>query len=239
MRVSSFDFSPGLVPSLAAVMMIILTLALGNWQLNRAAEKRALQQHYDDMARQPAALLPSQTVKLSDYLFRKVEVRGEFVPAYQILLDNKIQRGRAGYHVIAPLRIAGSDKVVLINRGWIARDATRNHLPFIKTIASAVRIEGIAINPSARFVELSSQVVEGPVWQNLTLERYAKTVPFALQPILVLQQNDTGDGLIRAWERPDTGITMHQGYAFQWFALALAILITYIAVNIKRAPIQS
>lgn len=219
--------------------MIALTLALGNWQLNRAAEKRNLQQHYDVMAQQPAVLLPSQTVKLGDYLFRKVEVRGEFLLAYQILLDNKIQRGKAGYHVITPLRIAGSDKAVLINRGWVARDASRTQLPLIKTTAMPVRIEGIAINPDTRFFELSSHVVEGRVWQNLTLERFAKTVPFALQPILVLQQNDTGDGLIRAWERPDTGITKHQGYAFQWFALALAIFITYIAVNIKRAPIQS
>ena len=239
MRVGSFKFSPGLVPSLLAIIMILLTLALGNWQLNRATEKRNLQQRYDDMAKQPAVLLPSQAVSLNNYLYRKVEVRGEFLPGYQIFLDNKIYQGRPGYHVITPLRIAGSDKAVLINRGWVAADAARTHLPLIKTTAMPVRIEGVAVNPNTRFFELSSHIVEGQVWQNLTLERFAKTVPFTLQPILVLQQNDTGDGLIRAWERPDTGITKHQGYAFQWFALALAIFITYIAVNIKRAPIQS
>ena len=39
--------------------------------------------------------------------------------ARQILIDNKVHDGRAGYHVVTPLVLADG-RVVLVDRGWIA-----------------------------------------------------------------------------------------------------------------------
>jgi cytochrome oxidase assembly protein ShyY1 len=75
------------------------------------------------------------------------------------------------------------------------------------------------------------------VWQNLTLERYRAAVPIALQPIVIQQDNDLGDGLRREWAAPDLGTNTHYGYAFQWFALAAAILVFYLVTHVrKRTP---
>ena len=91
--------------------------------------------------------------------------------------------------------------------------------------------------PSQRYLELSTEVAEGKVWQNLTLERYRAAMPIAIQPVVIQQENDLGDGLMREWDAPDLGIEKHYGYAFQWFALAAAILIFYLAIHVrKRAP---
>jgi surfeit locus 1 family protein len=95
-------------------------------------------------------------------------------------------------------------------------------------------VEGIAMVPSSHFFELDAKTVEGSVWQNLVLGRYAKWSGLKLQPIVLQQTSDAADGLVRAWGKPDTGVTMHRGYAFQWYALATAILITYVALSFKR-----
>ena len=95
-------------------------------------------------------------------------------------------------------------------------------------------MEGIAVVPSSHIFELDAKTVEGSVWQNLVLGRYVKWSGFRLQPIVVQQTSPAADGLVRAWGRPDTGVNMHRGYAFQWYALAITILITYVALSFKR-----
>jgi cytochrome oxidase assembly protein ShyY1 len=72
------------------------------------------------------------------------------------------------------------------------------------------------------------------VWQNLTLERYRATVPIALQPVVIQQDSKLDDGLVREWSAPDLGIDKHYAYAFQWFVMAAAIVIIYIACNVRK-----
>ena len=234
MRIGKFAFTPSLIPTLAAIAMIALTLSLGNWQLNRAQYKRDLQARFDRAGAGPAIHLPGSKVNAEELQFRKVELQGKFDPTHEIYVDNRIYQGVPGYHVLTPMQIGNSGMYVLVNRGWIGAGANRADLPDVKTPQGTVSIEGIAMIPSKRYLELSSDTIEGKLWENLNMEKYAGTVPYPLQPIMILQLNDTGDGLIRKWERPDTGISMHMGYAFQWFTLAFAILVTYIVVNTKR-----
>jgi len=87
-------------------------------------------------------------------------------------------------------------------------------------------------------VELSSQTVSGKVWQNLDVERYTQIHGIALQPLVLQQSNDAGDGLERAWQRPDTGVDRHHAYAAQWFATSALIAVAYLVfqVRAKRTP---
>lgn len=227
-------FRPALLPGLAALAGIALTVSLGNWQTRRAEEKIALARDLDDAARHAVLALPSQPVDAHDYEFRRVSVRGEYLPKYTILLDNKVLNGNVGYQVLTPLKIAGGDMYVLINRGWVNAGLRRDILPQIPLPAVNASVEGIAMVPSSHFFELDAKTVEGSVWQNLVLGRYAKWSGLKLQPIVLQQTSDAADGLVRAWGKPDTGVNMHRGYAFQWYALATAILITYVALSFKR-----
>ena len=85
-----------------------------------------------------------------------------------------------------------------------------------------------------RTLELSTETVSGQVWENLHLDRYRKVTGLTLQPLVVLQENNVKDGLLREWTRPDSGASRNLGYAFQWFSMALAILILYLVLNVKR-----
>lgn len=230
----NYRFQPRLVTSLAAAAGVAVTLALGNWQLNRAHEKLELAARLAALARDPAVSLPAAEVRAEDVLWRRVTVRGRFEPKHAVFLDNRVRHGVAGYHVVMPLAIGGGSRYVLVNRGWIAGTRDRARLPQLKTPEGTVEITGLAVAPSKRFLELSTQVAEGQVWQNLTLERYRQAVPIALQPVLIQQENALDDGLAREWDPPDLGINTHYSYAFQWFAIAITILVFYLVTHVRR-----
>ena len=225
-------------PLIAAGTGIAITIALGNWQLGRAHEKRELKARVETQAAQPPINVAGAELSPADVELRRVEARGVFEPRHAVFVDNRIHRGAAGYHVVMPLRIAGSERRVLVNRGWIARTADRARLPEVVTPQGVTTVRGIAIVPGRRVFELSDEVIEGPIWQNITIERYRKARPLAIQPFVIQQESALDDGLVREWEAPDFGIDKHYGYAFQWFALAATILAFYAITRYRsrRAP---
>jgi len=229
-----YRFRASLWPTLAALAGVVATLALGNWQLGRGHEKAVLAQRIDTASHDAPIGLTGAEVRADDVVWRRVEVSGRFEPKYAVLIDNRIVRGAVGYYVVMPLKIEGSERYVLVNRGWVAGTGSRDTLPQIATPAQPVRITGLATAPSKRYLELSTKTVEGNVWQNLTLERYRATVPIALQPVVIQQESKLDDGLVREWSAPDLGIDKHYAYAFQWFVMAAAIVIIYIACNVRK-----
>jgi len=229
-----YRFRASLWPTLAALAGVVATLALGNWQLGRGHEKAVLAQRIDTASHDAPIGLTGAQVNADDVVWRRVEASGRFEPKYAVLIDNRIVRGAVGYYVVMPLKIEGSERYVLVNRGWVAGTGSRDTLPQIATPAQPVRITGLATAPSKRYLELSTKTVEGNVWQNLTLERYRATVPIALQPVVIQQDSKLDDGLVREWSAPDLGIDKHYAYAFQWFVMAAAIVIIYIACNVRK-----
>jgi surfeit locus 1 family protein len=228
-------FEPRLFGTLAAAAGVALTFALGQWQTGRAEHKQDLQRRFDTLSRAPAVAVGGEPVRADELLLRRVEVRGVFDDRYTVFVDNRIYRHQPGYHVATPLRIAGSDRHVLVNRGWVAANPDRS-LPRVPVPAGEQRVEGIALPYSERFIELSTKIAEGQVWQNLGLERYRQATRLELQPFVIQQQSAAADGLVRDWPRPDLKRDTHLAYAFQWYALSLAILIYYLVTHVKRRP---
>ena len=234
MTISGWRFTLRLWSTVAAAVVIAIMLQLGNWQLSRAQEKESRQERLDLLSQQPAIALSAAPVKLEDFQYRRVEARGVYVPMHTIYLDNKIYRGIPGYHIITPLRIGTSSMHVLVNRGWAVADRDRSKLPQIATPDGPVTVSGVATAAVQKTLELSKEMVSGQVWENLDLERYRSNSGLTLQPVMILQQDDVEDGLVRQWARPDSGAARNLGYAFQWFAMALAVLIIYLVLSVKR-----
>jgi surfeit locus 1 family protein len=229
------NFRPGIAVSLLAVAGLVLFISLGNWQMRRADEKLARQAVFD--ARQAVTLaLPARPVSAEEYEWARISARGEFVAGKTVLLDNKVAHGRAGYQVVTPLRLEGGSLTLLVNRGWVAAGPRRDVLPDIRTPVGLQQVEGIAVVPTARFVELDkdAQAPEGRVWQNLTVARFAQWSGLALQPVVMQQTNETNDGLERAWEPPNLGADKHRSYALQWYSMAVLILVLYVFLNFRK-----
>ena len=221
-------------PTVAALLGVAITIALGTWQLGRAAQKRELRTRFETQSAASPVHIGAEELDAHDLDLRRVETRGVYEPRYTVFVDNRIQHGVPGYHVVMPLRIQGSDRYVLVNRGWLPRPAHRTDLPQVPTPREPVTVTGIAVIPGGRILELSDAVYEGPIWQNLTIERYRARMPIRVQPFVVRQNNAYDDGLARIAEEPDFGIARHYGYAFQWFALALTIVVFYAVTQFRR-----
>jgi surfeit locus 1 family protein len=229
-----WQFRPGVVVTAATVAFCALTVALGMWQTRRAGEKESLQAALDASAGAPRRELGPAPVAADAVAWRPVAARGEYVGRYGVLIDNKVHRGRVGYHVVTPLRIAGGEVHVLVDRGWVQAGRTRDDLPRVAVPAGLQTIEGVAVVPSARIYELRADAPAGAVWQHLVLDRYRAWSGLELQPFVIQQTNDAGDGLVRERDRPDAGADRHRGYALQWFALAALAIVLYVVLNLER-----
>ncbi len=237
MRLLGRDFNPAWWATLATAAGVALTVALGFWQLGRAQTKQALQQRIDEFAKGPPLLVGAEAVDVDALLLRSVEVRGHFEPRHAVFIDNRVYKHQPGYYVMMPLRVAGADTYVVVNRGWVAAGSERNRVPQVRTPEGEVVVRGTATPFSERFLELSSKVAEGNIWQNMVFERYRQATRLTVQPIIVQQTQaiaGSDDGLIRDWPPVDLKRNTHLAYAVQWFALAAAILIYYVVINVRR-----
>jgi len=234
-----YRFRPKLVPSLAALLLFPILVSLGQWQAHRAAQKKLLQNIYNKRELATPVLIGSQPLDLETTRYSKVLARGRYEPTYQILLDNQIYQGAAGYQVVTPLHIEGSEMRVLVYRGWVAMGRDRRVPPVIETPQDVVEVSGIADEPSGKYMELGQGVNSGKswqaVWQNLDIKRYKKAVPFPVQTLVILlDPASSAGGYVRDWPHPDARVDMHRGYAFQWYALALMLALYYLFANLEK-----
>jgi cytochrome oxidase assembly protein ShyY1 len=227
------------LPFIAAVLVAALGIALGLWQLRRAAEKDAIAARMTAHAAEAPQPLETPVRDPAALEFRRVKLRGEFLPNWTIYLDNRPYRGMAGFEVLTPLKIAGSDRHVLVDRGWVARDpADRTHLPRIETRAGTVEIEGIARLHASRLLQLgkAAPVIPGAIVQNIDPEAFARASGLSMEPLVIEQTGAGGDALVRDWSlSTDMTGDRHRAYAFQWFALAATALLFFLVTGFKRA----
>lgn len=237
---------PGPIPTSMVAILLPVFLSLGYWQLQRAQEKRTLQAEYDARAGGAVVQVEARMQQAEQLRFYKVSARGYYETERQVLLDNRVHRGRAGYHVVTPLRLQNGDVRLLINRGWIPLGEDRAQLPPIEPPKGLQEIIGVATVPAEKVFTLASPESAGgdwqPVWQYLDMARYAAAAPFPVQPVVVLLDPASPGGYTRDWGRLDAGIAVHRGYAFQWFMLAATLAAIYLFVGLRlhaRGPDQS
>lgn len=226
-----------LVATLAGVA---LTARLGFWQLDRAQQKLALQEAIDTRGTlQPltGAELARDDAEAAGQQHRRAMLRGRWVAGRTVFLDNRQMDGRPGFFVLTPLQIAGRAEAIVVQRGWTPRDfVERTRLPAVATPPGEVELAGRIAPPPARLYEFDGGEA-GPIRQNLDLAAYARETGLVLLPMSLLQDDAPGaaaDGLQRRWPRPSVDVHKHQGYAFQWFALAALMTGLYVWFQLVR-----
>lgn len=226
-------FRPSLWPTLGLLLLVGVTVALGNWQRQRAIDKQSLRDQYEAASRAAPLALDAGATAAADpatLRFRSVRAKGTYDAAHQLLIDNRVHAGRAGFEVVAPLKLEGA-RYVLVDRGWVAQGASRAALPQVPAPEGTVVVEGRINLPPARYLELGADANAGPVRQNLDIARFAASSGLALLPFIIEQTQDTADGLVRDWPAPDFGIDQHKSYMVQWYSLAALGVVLWLALN--------
>lgn len=227
----------------ATLASMALTFSLGRWQLSRAAQKEAIQAAI--VLREQQAPLDGKTLskplspeQAMEWQHRLVELRGTWLPEFTVYLDNRQMSGRQGFDVLTPLRLADSDAVVVVQRGWVPRSfMDRTALPSVETPPGLVQFGGrIALSPP-RLYALGEEG-RGAIRQNLDLEAFRDETGLPLADVTVLQIGPPSEGLLREWPQPSAGVEKHYGYAFQWFGLCTLIGLLFLWFHLKPAVVR-
>ncbi|SDP75636.1 Cytochrome oxidase assembly protein ShyY1 [Ralstonia sp. 25mfcol4.1] len=234
--------APGAVPMIAALVVIAVTCALGNWQLGRAHEKTDRAARLAALAAQAPDDLKAGQADAAALVDRQVRARGSFDDSRTVLLDNRPHGNgadsRAGFLVLTPLRLVDGGQVLVL-RGWLPRDAQdRTRIAPFPTPAGEVTVEGTALAAVPRVYSLGQDPAAEAgrkIRQNIDLAAYAREIGTPLLPVVLEQSGDTGDGLARDWAPADFGADRHYGYAAQWFGLAALTVVLVAVLGWRRA----
>ncbi len=216
----------------ATLMAVGLTASLGHWQLNRAAEKIALQAAIDAQGHlPPLANADVADDRTPEPVHRTAELKGRWRADLTVFLDNRQMAGKVGLFVMTPLALAGSGRLVMVQRGWVPRNfVDRSKLPEVRTPDGEVTLRArLAAPPSKLYEFASANGDNGVLRQNLDLAAYAaeKRVDL-LTHLSAIETDAPADGLSRDWPALNTGVDRHYGYAFQWFGLSALLVVLYV-----------
>lgn len=227
------------VPLIATLIVAMAGVMLGNWQTRRGDMKEALQARLDARSKAaPLVLGATSTVPtLDEAEYRRVRVRGHYLPQWPVYLDNRPHAGQPGFVVLMPLELADTSRVVWVARGWAPRDMRdRAKLPRYATPSGDVAVEGIAVARMGSFLQLgkAQPLKAGGIAQNAALAQLEQAQGSPALPFFIQQTGETGDTLVRDWPPPSLGVDKHRGYALQWYGLALTAVIFYIVTGFRR-----
>jgi len=141
---------------------------------------------------------------------------------------------------LTPLLRTGDSKLLLVDRGWVPLGESRATLPPVPVGSDEREIAGRLDELPAPGVRVGTPGVAGdtgwPRVLNFPRQQDLERVLGAeVEPRIVLLDPGLPDGYERAW-RPAMrfGPERHLGYAIQWFALACATLVVFVALSLQR-----
>jgi len=224
---------------LLVLLVVIILVNLGMWQLRRLEQRRALNQAILEGLNQPPVALAGQPVDPDEMHRRRVVVTGTFDNAQSIVLRSKTFRGQQGVELVVPLQISGSEQAVLVNRGWIPlASSTPEARQASYSVEDQVTVEGIAYRtqtrPDAFLAPTDPTPAPGKnrldVWFRVDIDRIQQQLDYPLLPVFVEQSTDADpDTPPLQEENIDLSEGPHLGYALQWFSFAVILVIIYTA----------
>ena len=212
---------------------------LGFWQVSRAQEK---QQILNKLANSDGPVLTSLNSVNSEQIdnFAKLELNTSLMMPNNLLIENKIQNGKLGYHVLNLLKDDKSGRIFLVNRGWVEGKANRQELPYLKLPPEIWQVKGrlYKINPDVLSgnaeIENHGKILRLPILDSYTLELLTAHFELPIEPFILRLDSDVSDVYEIDWEWVSMSPEKHLGYAFQWFALSLTFLLASLYVLVKK-----
>lgn len=238
MRLGGFRFDPPLWAWVAAVPALALLLWLGTWQVQRGlAKEDMLAERAAARQAEPRPLPPTGEAVERAY-GQLVEVRGHYEGRRQILLDNQVRQGRVGYRVWTPLRLEDG-RLVLVDRGWVPLGEDRSRPPRPGAPEDERTVRGLWRDLPEPGLRLAAPgACEQDDWPRvLNYPRHDQVACQYEAPVangLLLLEEDAPGGFARDWDEGGVPPVRHYGYAVQWYALALTLVVLFVILATRR-----
>lgn len=241
-------FTPGLASTLITLLLIPLFVYLGLWQIHRYEFKSLREVRLiENQDKEPIDFhslihqlkLDQQdqwNSQLDQLLYRKLILKGEFLNRYLIVLDNQRFEKKIGYRILLPFQPENTERLLLVDRGWIPMETDRQSLPKLPAIHGEMTLHGILQKPIQTLqLPTRSVPIQWPARvSTLRLPELSSSLSKPLYPFIL--QLRAGDPLAFEASEPQTSSTKykHLGYAIQWFMMAIAVFLYYGSINTHR-----
>ena len=235
MRTTTLRFWFVQIMSLAT---LILFLSLGTWQIGRGNVKSDIEKASEqDNAVYLEARLPLEN--LVEWRYKKIKLMGVYDSSKQFLLDNQIRNRTTGYNVLTPLYINDQAAWVLVDRGWIPQTSGREQLPNVDVNSgNDFSVSGNVYVPYDKAYSLGG-IADGEDhgWprriQFVDYQLLSDRLGVTLQPFTLRLDANEKYGYQRDWTENNITSQKHYGYAFQWYAMAFALVVLWWLYSIK------
>ncbi len=223
---------------LGAVLTVVVFLVLVNlglWQLSRGEEKQLLEQELQRRQNMAPLTLEAALERYPIDHMTGLRVRVSLSPSNNMtfLLDNQTYQGKVGYLAYQLMR-EQQGHWMLVERGFVPAPNERSQLPEVNWVASRQELVGRFYQKSLN--PLSSELIIEPQLphriQNLNLQQLSQWLGEPILPVVFQPQEEN-------WPYPQPWIPFplsaekHFGYAVQWFAMATVLLFIALIISVK------
>ncbi len=241
-----------LLATVLVVIGVLINIRLGIWQLDRLEQRRAFNSRVLAQIDQPVLELIGDNLDqdLASMEYREVIVSGIYDLENEVALRNQVFGSRPGVHLLTPLRITGSDRVVLVNRGWVPIENGDFESwasypdPGQITVQGMIRASQDSPDYGGRHDPIPA-AGEAPLqaWYFANLDGISRQLPYPILPVYIQQAGDPSHTELPFSTQPELDLSEgpHQGYAIQWFTFAAILGIGYpffIRRQERRRPVE-
>ena len=231
-------------PFIFFIVLFLLLLGLGTWQIVRLDAKNALVRTMDqNLAQSPAELLsvieaPTVLSHLLEY--RPVSLQGNLEGELAFQLMSRVQEGENGYHVIVPVLLEGGERI-LVDMGWVP---TSQSFKALKLPKGTVSLKGILLKGTGRNTFTPLNQYPNKILYSIDPKEMAKALQWpTLLPFYIIQTStfEGKDGYPKPSKAIFTVRNFHLQYAITWYLLALiwgCIFALFVRQRVKEKESQ-
>ena len=223
------------IPAFLIIATLALLISLGFWQLERADEKRAIEDQIANANANDVELITDVDL-LSEKEYYHVRLQGSYIKDKQFIYDNQIVDQISGYYVLTPFVLKGDSRAILINRGFIPWNGRRDQIADIDIGAKIAEVKVQISKPVKRMELKASEITQDfPVLvQALDVDEMSIIASLDFANIVGLLGPESENGFVRKWDPYTGSIERHIGYAIQWFLMALVLSIIGALLALKQ-----
>jgi cytochrome oxidase assembly protein ShyY1 len=221
------------------VATIVLMINLGLWQFDRYHERLDFNEIVSArIEAQPQDLnkllleIETGTKTANEAEWLNVFASGEYLDEETVNAVNRSQGGFSGVDPLTPMRIAGGNQLVLVNRGFIAQSAQNQE--FAQAPVGAVEILGRVRVSEVRKTGGLSDPANGLLKEviNIDLNRLAQQIQGLNTAIFieVLKSNPADSMLLVPIADPILSSGSHLSYTAQWFIFSVFVAAGWVVV---------
>ncbi len=233
-----FQFSPWIMGG--SLALALTCFYMSTWQFRRYEEKKVYFRALDAATVDTLPALEVEPANWESLLGERRTLRGSFDFDREMIVLNRTYNYKPGVKLVTPFRLAGSDRVVLVDRGFIIREESsaearrKYHEPRgetrIMAIARQSREGGFFLSPPDHVLNAPD---EG--WFRMNVTRMQSYLPYAkdVAPVY-FELIKTGEEYPIALVRDVLPPFRHLNYALQWISFGVFGLIMGLFVQFRR-----